>query len=195
MLAVVLRLERGVQSSQLLIGVHMKRAYVLAAVALVVVAGFVGQRLLSNDYEPAAMTSSGSVDDQAKFQAEQYAAAIEDLKERTEAASKPHHLVVTIRDEPPLEVWDTSCHLDQGPVAPTLGVFNEDYNLMTERVALPSNAEHLPSGGCEATVDVRVADIAAYQVSLIFEGRGISDGKQPPAVKREGKSQQVTVVE
>lgn len=176
----------------------MKRVLVLAAVALVVVAAFVGQRLL-NDDEPAPKTSSSSTDDrgmaQAKAQAEQLAAAMKDLEKRAEAASKPHELVVTIRDELPLEVWDSNCRLDRSSAAPTLGVLNDDYKPITDTVALPTDAKQLPDGGCEATIAVNVREYPAYHVGVVIEGRGISDGKEPPAIKREGKSQKVTIVE
>ena len=195
-LTVVLRLESGVQSSQLLIGVDMKRAYVLAAVALVVVAGFVGQRLLSNDDEPAPPASRPTLDAQATFQAEQYAAAIEKLRKDTEAIANPHQLVVTIRDELPMGVWDSNCRLDPGFPAPALAV-SEGLHRPITGAKLPSKAKPLDGGGCVATVKVAVPDVDVYSVGIVFEGNGISDGTepQPPLIKHQGKSQKVTIVE
>ncbi len=177
----------------------MKRNVVLAALALVVVGAFVAQRVLSSDDEPAPQTSSSNVVDegmaQAKAQAEQLEAALEDLRKDTRAAANPHELIVTIRDDPPLEVWDSNCHLDSGPAAPTLGVLNDDYNPITDTVALPTQAKQVANGGCEATIAVSVPEFPAYHVGVVIEGRGISDGKEPPPIKLHGKSQKVTVVE
>lgn len=175
----------------------MKRAIILGAVILAVVAGFVGQQVFGKDDEPTSPSSSLSsrMDAQAKAQAEQLAAALEEQKELAHTTANPHELVVTIRDELPLAVWDSTCHL-LSPGAPALAV-SEGLHRPISETALPSDARPLEGGGCEATVKVAVPDFDVYSVGVVFEGNGISDGTepQPPLIKREGKSQKITIVE
>lgn len=178
----------------------MRRTIVLGAVVLAVAAAFIGQRLMSDQEspEPADMSRpySAELDERGKAQAEQMELALEETKRLILKTANPHELVVTIRDELPLDVWDSSCHLDASPVAPVLGVF-EGRHVPILEAKLPADATPMSGGGCEAAMTVRVRDVAVYTVGVVFEGNGIADGTEPkaPLIKHRGTSQKVTIVE
>jgi len=179
----------------------MKRTCALLAVTLLVVAIIVGQQRWSSDDAPASPASrstsglGGELSTEGLRQAEQLLNALADLRADTAAYADRHKLVVTIRDEVPLEVWKLDgerCTMVDRSLPTTVEVGGSESAWPIAAQGVPVEAKLLKGGACEATMTIAVDDAPRYDVRLMLKGR---DLPKPTRLVHDGKSQSVTLVQ
>lgn len=140
---------------------------------------------------PATPTETAQPEETTKPQDEQLEAAIEELRDDTARYSDRHQLVLTIRDEPPLDIWradGSGCVIDG--VAPVIEILRNDGTQLQAPSDVPPRAQLFADGACEATTTVAVEDETTYYVAIKLPGR---DSPRTTAVVREDSPQQVTL--
>lgn len=165
--------------------IHIAAVAVIGVLLVVTVA--IAQRFVSDDSttakrdEPAATASdvirsfSPNLDAQGAAQAEQFGEALEDLRELTETRSM--QVTVTVRDEPPLEIWevdDDSCLMVNTLAPTTIQVRGTSDPPSFATYPVPAVAKRLPSGGCEADLTVAGHESATFDISLVLDGKRTS---------------------
>lgn len=119
--------------------------------------------------------------------------ALDDLQEIT--ASRRHELVVTVRDEAPLEIWKRDgqgCIVaDQQTGTISISQPTDDPSTFrTTTEGFPLAAKLTRTGGCESLVRIMVADSSSYDLHLDL-GHGVFS--DPVHVLHQGASQNVTL--
>ncbi len=123
---------------------------------------------------PAAAFSP-NLDTQGAAQAEQLNEALRDMRELTEARTM--QVTVTVRDEPPLEIWEVdgeTCMMVNTLSPTTIQVMGTSEPPSFATYTVPAVAKRLPSGGCEADLTVAGHDSASFDISLILDGKRTS---------------------
>ena len=173
----------------------MKRVYVAAAIALLVVVAIVGPSFLREDKAagpPAARSYTPLTDwiqSEGLTKKVQMLSAMQELRDQTAALADEHTLELTIRDELPLEIWevvDGACTTLGEPAS--IEVSSGDGTRLSEGTTVPSGAELTESGGCEAYMSVTVAIAAEYDVAVKLSGR---DNPKQTRVEHRGTHQSV----
>ncbi len=173
---------------------------IASAVTAVLIGGLVVSQGRPGDSDTAAPeptatrpTDSGAEPDAARqLKDEQLQAALEELREQTTAFTERHHLVVTIRDDPPLDIWTAdgeTCVIDAR--SPAMIVVARADTTQVQLGEVPFQATMLGDGGCQATTTVAVDDEPTYYLSVKLPGR--DDPKVTP-FRRTVTPQTVTLL-
>jgi hypothetical protein len=118
--------------------------------------------------------------------------ALEDLREDTAALADEHQLVLTIHDDPPLDIWtvDAGVCVADSEFPASIEVAGPDGAQLISGEPIPPEARLLDDGACEASTTVTVDHAATYDISIKLVGR---DNPKVTRVPHEGTSQEVTL--
>ncbi|GAA3524415.1 hypothetical protein GCM10022234_21350 [Aeromicrobium panaciterrae] len=176
--------------------------YAAAMTAVLVMGAIVVPSLLVDDSPGTPTSTSPAVRSQVPLsewvqperlnKAVQLLAAMQELRDDTAAASGTHQLLVTIRDEPPLDIWRAEgsvCVIDEEP-APMLQIARNDGTQVQPDSDVPARAALLDDGACEAHTTIAVEDEITYYLAIKLAGR---DDPKTTAVVSEGTTQEVTL--
>lgn len=178
----------------------MRWVYAAAITAVLVMGAIVVPSLLVDDSPSTPGSTSPAVRSQVPLnewvqperlnKAMQLLAAMQDLREDTAAATSTRELVLTIRDEPPLDIWRAEgsvCVIDEEP-APMLQITRNDGTRLKPDSDVPARAALLDDGACEAHTTIAVEDATTYYLAIKLAGR---DDPKTTAVVSEGATQEV----
>ncbi len=169
---------------------------------MLILVAIVGPSFLRSDSDDNAAPGSATARSQLPLsqwvQAErlqksmQLLAAMQDLRENTADFADSHQLVLTIRDEPPLDIWrvdGTVCGLDD-ELPPMIEITRNDGTQVQPSSEVPPRAALLEDGACEATTTIAIEDENVYYVGIKLAGR---DNPKTTAVVRESAVQELTL--
>lgn len=118
---------------------------------------------------------SPNLDAQGDAQAQALADALNDMRDLTEA--RIMQITVTVRDEAPLEIWEVegdTCMMVNTLSPTTIQVMGTSEPPSFGTYTVPAVAKRLPGGGCEADLTVAGHDSAAFDISLVLDGKRTS---------------------
>lgn len=180
----------------------MRWVYAAGMTAVLILAAIVGPSFLRSDSEDNAAPSTATTRSQVPLSQwvqpdrlntmMQMLAAMQDLREDTAAFADSHQLVLTIRDEPPLDIWrvdGTVCGLDD-ELPPMIEITRNDGSQVQPSTEVPERAALLEDGACEAKTTIAVEDETVYYLGIKLDGR---DNPKTTAVVRESAVQEVTL--
>lgn len=180
----------------------MRWVYAAGMTAVLIFVAIVGPSFLRSDGEVGKPSSSTMTRSQVPLSQWvqpdrldtmiQMLAAMQDLREDTAAFAESHQLVLTIRDEPPLDIWrvdGTVCGLDDG-LPPMIEITRNDGSPLQPSSEVPARALLLEDGACEAQTTIAVEDETVYYVAIKLAGR---DNPKTTAVVRESAVQEFTL--
>lgn len=180
----------------------MRWVYAAGMTAVLILVAIVGPGFLRSDPEDSAAPSSTTARSHVPLsqwvqpdrlqKSMQLLAAMQDLRDDTEGFADSHQLVLTIRDEPPLDIWQvdgTACGLED-ELPPMVEITRNDGTQVQPPSDVPPRATLLEDGACEATTTIPIENETVYFVAIKLAGR---DNPKTTAVVRESAVQELTL--